>query len=275
MAFKKEYIPWNKGLTKETDKRVRGYSKKLKGKHNSIKTEFKKGRNLGVIEKELYGIKRAKEIRGKLNKTRKENGWFKNSKKIREKLSKINKGLHHSPKTEFKKENIPHNKGKTKKDYEPLKQTSILIFILSTCVRDNFRPVIFMLENWKNEDYAKKMVRGQLKGLIKRPTSYEKMISDLCIENNLSFIYVGDGTFLIGHKNPDFINKNERIVIEVYNDYFKIRDFGSCEGYEKQRREYFAKYGYKTVFINKAIMTSKNWKKLCLNKIILKGGKNG
>jgi very-short-patch-repair endonuclease len=106
-----------------------------------------------------------------------------------------------------------------------------------------------------------------LKALYKIPTSFEKKISDLCIENNFPFIYSGNGTFLIGHKSPDFVNERNRIAIEVYHDYFKIRDFGSCENYERQRSNYFNKYGWKTIFIRTKEINDKNWKKVCSNKI--------
>ena len=126
----------------------------------------------------------------------------------------------------------------------------------------------FMKEKWKDPKYAKLVIKNAIKGLIKRPTSYEKKISELCIENNLPFIYTGDGTFLIGYKNPDFINEKQKIAVEVYYSYFKIRDFDSCENYEKQRSEYFAKYGYRTIFIRTEEINDKNWKEVCLRKLI-------
>lgn len=118
---------------------------------------------------------------------------------------------------------------------------------------------------WKKngKEYTEKI----LQGLIKRPTSYEKKISELCIKYNLPFIYTGNGTFLIGHKNPDFINQEQRIAIEVYHSFFKERDFGSCDNYEKQRSEYFSKYGYKTIFIREGDLTCEDWENKCLNKI--------
>ena len=86
---------WNKGLTKETDKRVMKYaiseSKSKKGKHFSPKTEFKKGiipwnknkkglqksKRKGKIFEELYGIEKARKM---------------NKKKAKEKIEKKNKG---------------------------------------------------------------------------------------------------------------------------------------------------------------------------------------
>ena len=192
-------IPWNKGLTKEIDERIKRYGEKG--------SKSKKGCS----------------------------AWNKGL-----------KGTHFSPKTEFKKGNIPHCKGKSKENYKPLEMASKKQKRL-----------------WRNEKYAKKI----LSSLMKRPTSFEKKISELCIENNLPFIYTGDGTFLIGHKNPDFVNKNKKVAIEVYHNYFKIRDFGSCETYEKQRAEYFAKHGWNVIFIRTEEIEDKNWKELCLNKI--------
>lgn len=122
-------------------------------------------------------------------------------------------------------------------------------------------------ESLKGYKQTDKHIMAVINGLMKRPSSYEKKISELCIEKGLPFIYTGNGTFLIGHKNPDFVNKEKRIAIEVYHNYFKIREFGSCEEYEKQRSEYFAKYGYNTIFIRTEEIEDKNWKELCSNKI--------
>jgi len=106
------------------------------------------------------------------------------------------------------------------------------------------------INSWKNDEYREKTIKAQLKGLFKRPTSFEKQMSQIIQKNDLPYKYVGDGSFLIGYKNPDFINVNgKKICIEVYHPYFKIRDFGSCENYEKLRSEHFVKYGWETIFI--------------------------
>lgn len=123
------------------------------------------------------------------------------------------------------------------------------------------------IKKWENKEYRENQIRAIIKSLLKRPTSYEKKISELCISNNLPFIYTGNGTFLIGYKNPDFINKKEKIAIEVYHNYFKIREFGSCEEYEKQRTKYFARYGWSVLFIRTEEIEDKDWENICLNKI--------
>jgi len=122
-------------------------------------------------------------------------------------------------------------------------------------------------ENWSDDEYKARSIRGIMKSMFIRPTSYEQKISDLCIRNNLPFIYTGNGTFLIGLKNPDFINEDNKVAIEVYADYYKIKTYGSCENYEEQRREYFAEYGWSVIFIGTKEITSENWEGVCLNKI--------
>ncbi len=113
----------------------------------------------------------------------------------------------------------------------------------------------------KQKGYEEKRIKAMLKGLMKRPTSYEQKICDLCVMHKLPFIYSGNGAFLIGLKNPDFKHKSLPILIEVYNDYHHPED------YEEKRREFFSEYGYKTIFINEQEVTSKNWENICLNKI--------
>lgn len=122
-------------------------------------------------------------------------------------------------------------------------------------------------ELWSNKEYAKKSLKRMVAGRHKRPTSYEKKITSLCIENNLPFVYVGNGNFFIGTKNPDFINENEKMIIEVFYSYYKIIAFGSVENYKTQREEYFKKYGYKVLFLDENDLNNKEWKLICLNKI--------
>lgn len=123
---------------------------------------------------------------------------------------------------------------------------------------------------WARRNSERMINGGAIRALsgVQKPSSYEKKISELCIENNLPFIYTGRGTFIIGGKNPDFVNQERKIVIEVFADYFKIREYGSVENYIEERGKYFARYGYRTIFIKENEITNKNWKNICLNKII-------
>ena len=120
---------------------------------------------------------------------------------------------------------------------------------------------------WKNPEWKKNQIGKMLKGLMKRPTSYEKKISELCIENSLPFIYTGDGRFLVNYKNPDFIDENNKIAIEVFYSWYKIRDYGSVENYKEFCIKKYNSAGWKVIFIDENEVDVDNWKELCLKKI--------
>jgi len=128
---------------------------------------------------------------------------------------------------------------------------------------------IRMKKRWKNDPiFIKKVVQSLYKGTCKNQTSYEFFISDLCIKNNLPFVYTGDGTFLIGRKNPDFVNKEYRLAIEVFSDFYKLRTNKDVKSYKIKRRKYFAKYGYKVLFLGDEIMKKKSTRKeIAFNRI--------
>ncbi|MEK6880749.1 MAG: hypothetical protein AABY22_14115, partial [Nanoarchaeota archaeon] len=124
----------------------------------------------------------------------------------------LRKGHNIGIETRFKKGSVPYNKGMKKPEEE--KQKIVLKLKL-------------------------------------KPSSFEKKLQEIINKNSLPYKYTGDGSFLIGYKNPDFINVNgKKIAIEVYSTHFKIRSFGSEENYQKQRTKIFAKYGWKCIFIN-------------------------
>ncbi len=113
-------------------------------------------------------------------------------------------------------------------------------------------------EKWKDMKYREKTIKAILKGLMKRPTSLEKQMIELIKKHSLPYKYTGDGSFLVGFKNPDFVNINgEKKLIEVGNVYHHQND------YENKRREHFAKYGWKSyIFIGNKFDEAKVLRKL-------------
>ncbi len=102
---------------------------------------------------------------------------------------------------------------------------------------------------WQNKEYRERMLKIVIANGNKRPTSIEKKFIDIIKRNNLPYKYVGDGSFWIGYKNPDFIStNNKKVCIEVAYAYWKIKNYGSKRGYEIQRGNHFSKYGWKTKF---------------------------
>lgn len=82
-------------------------------------------------------------------------------------------------------------------------------------------------------------IRSILRGLFKRPTSLEQQMMTIIQKYNLPYKYVGNGAFLIGFKNPDFVNINgEKKLIEVANTFHHNKD------YSQKRAEYFEKWGW-------------------------------
>lgn len=124
-----------------------------------------------------------------------------------------------------------------------------------------------MKNRWKDKDYSERVIKSWRKSIQIKPSSFELKIILLCSKYKLPFVYTGDGRILIGYKNPDFIDKKNKVIIEVFLDYFKIRDYGSIKKYINQRRKHFLKYGYKTIFISEKEINIKNWENVCINKI--------
>jgi G:T-mismatch repair DNA endonuclease (very short patch repair protein) len=102
----------------------------------------------------------------------------------------------------------------------------------------------------KKEDTIKKNIR--IKNLLKlihcSSNKLETNINELL--NNLfpnKYKFVGDGTTVLDGFNPDFINIEEKKIIEVYGDYWH-----NLPGYKERdvrRIVAYTKYGYKTLII--------------------------
>lgn len=194
---------------------------------------FKLGNILGKANKGrkcTWGKKISKTLRRKYENPKfKETHGFQEEHKFLGNLSKANF---------FQKGFTPWNKGLTKEEDERVAKGA-----------ENTSKAI--KELWKNnEEYRENNIHATLKALLKRPTSLETNVIDIIQRNNLPYKYVGDGSFLIGFKNPDFINTNgEKICVEVQYPYFKEKMYQSRERYEKLRAKYFSSWGWKTIFL--------------------------
>ncbi len=92
-----------------------------------------------------------------------------------------------------------------------------------------------------NPEYLKKALTNRK---FEFPNKSEKKLLNIMIKNNLDYKYVGDGSVIIGHKNPDYINTNgKKILIEHFGDYWHQNDTG------EERIKNFEKYGFKTLII--------------------------
>lgn len=107
------------------------------------------------------------------------------------------------------------------------------------------------LRNWHNPIYREKTIKSVLKSLFKRPTKFEQKMIQKFSRLNLPYKYVGDGSFLIGYRNPDFININgQKICVEIRpKNMCKYWNNCSPEEYAENRITHFGKYGWKCIII--------------------------
>lgn len=93
------------------------------------------------------------------------------------------------------------------------------------------------IQKFKNEEFQKQFK----KSINQKPTSIEKIINKLVCEYN--FKYVGDFSLWIDGRNPDFINKKDKKIIEVFGDYWHEPED------EYKKYVHFKNNGYKLLVI--------------------------
>ncbi len=83
----------------------------------------------------------------------------------------------------------------------------------------------------------------------RRPTDLEAKLLAVIEKYHLPYKYTGDGSFLIGRLNPDFVNTNsEKIAIEVFGGHWHQDKTDSIRS-EDGRRKILREYGWELVVI--------------------------
>lgn len=96
---------------------------------------------------------------------------------------------------------------------------------------------------------TKELIKKRLKRHI--PTSLEQKFQEIINKHNLPYKYVGNGSFIIGHYNPDFINTDsEKIAIEVYARFYKQLDGRDIEKWKEERTKIFKEFGWEIIYFN-------------------------
>lgn len=74
----------------------------------------------------------------------------------------------------------------------------------------------------------------------RRPTDIEQIIIDIIKKYRLPYRYTGDGSFLIGQFNPDFVNTNsQKIALDIFGDRWHVASE------IPERTASFAEYGWR------------------------------
>lgn len=105
-----------------------------------------------------------------------------------------------------------------------------------------------MKKLYTNEEY---LISLQ-KGLKTKPNRVEKKLIKILEDIKINYFeFVGDFSFWIGGKNPDFINKNSKKIIELFGNYWHSKEITGVDEliHERQRIKHFDKFGYKTLII--------------------------
>jgi len=98
---------------------------------------------------------------------------------------------------------------------------------------------------WQNPEWRDKVVRLQRLGRVVHPNKAEIILFNiLTLAYPKEWEFVGDGSLIIGGKNPDFVNINGRKeLIELFGDYWH-------RGQDPQERiNIFKHYGFNTLVI--------------------------
>lgn len=115
----------------------------------------------------------------------------------------------------------------------------------------------FMKECQKDPEFHRKRMQTMRdRGVVKEcPNVYEKKLIDILGEMFPGeYKFVGDWSFLIGRKNPDFVNVNgQKKVIEVFGEVYhdpasspwEVSKDRTAEG----RKQLFNEYGFKTLIV--------------------------
>ena len=228
--FKKKHIPWNKGLTKLTELRLKNSA--LKRTRRIHRKCLRCGQLFEIVpsKKKKYCssrcVYRSKEFRD-VQRLK-----FLGKKQIKQ--SETKKRLFKEGKL------VVWNKDLTAKDHLSIKVSSLKT-----------------KERWKNPLFKENTVRAILKSCSTSPNKTEIFLINF-LDKILpqKYRFVGDGEFILGGKCPDFLNiDGKKKLIELFGNYWH-------KGEDPQNRiNYFKKLGFDTLVI---------WEKELLNLTKLK-----
>lgn len=229
--FKKGCTSWCKGLTKKQAPSLKGFKgphsdeSKAKmrlaklGKHISPSTEFKKGHKESLEIKQ----KRSKALKG-------HPGYM--------------KGKHHSEETKRKMSIAQKGKIRSQQHRQNLSK-ALRGRHLTTEMKERIR--ITNKKLWENPEYVMRM-----QALRKiRPNIAEcklgRLLQQACPNE---YKFVGDFNFMLGGKNPDFMNINgQKKLIELYGTYFHNPKYFPERQSPEERIAHFKQYGFDTLII--------------------------
>ena len=107
---------------------------------------------------------------------------------------------------------------------------------------------------------GKKLPKWQIRKCLRRriPSSLEKEFQKIIDKHNLPYKFVGDGSFIIGNCNPDFVNtNNQKIAIEVFARFYKQLNEREIGQWKQERTRIFNSFGWNIIYFNETQVKEK------------------
>lgn len=224
----------------------------IDGSHHTRASKIKNSLNVSIALKQKYkngwGIKRAgcwtKAARRKSSLSHcGQIAWNKGlTKETDDRVLKYSKsislGLHRLYANGF----VNPMKGKHFKMSEiQRKNVSLSLINKPKSVMHNHNVSLAITEKWKNEEYAKSIIKATHPKQNKAERHLDNILQEYFPNE---WKYVGSGDFFLNGKNPDFMNVNgKKLLIELYGERWHNKSEID------PRKEIFAEYGFDTLFI--------------------------
>lgn len=107
------------------------------------------------------------------------------------------------------------------------------------------RLIVAAKRRW-NTETEKRLLQASFRG----PTQAEQVLIELIENNQLPYKYVGDGSLLVGVKNPDFVNtRGEPKVIELFGHYWHDNPGTLWHRTAEGCLKIYSQYGYQCLII--------------------------
>lgn len=275
---------WNAGLTKESDERMMNIAKKntgkfvsqetcqklskvLKGKLRSEETKLRMSisakkraprvfseqarENMRKAQANKVGVKHTEEMKKRLSELAKLRP--KMSLETREKISKsltgkvgVNTGRILS---KLWRENLSKAKrGKKQSDYTILKRANTIRKTHNTI---EYKMKMSDINKQRFQNMTTEERTSFMKNITKKGQTLPNLFETRCMhefkKHGIELEYCGDGRFSINGKFPDFVNVEQKIIVEVYYKFWKIKKYQSLENYQNIRKQHFS--GWKVFFL--------------------------
>lgn len=228
---------WRKNNSEWCEENDKKFSQYWKGKH------FSKEHGQKIAEKNRLRI--CKASTKKLISEKAKKRWSEKTedemKIVSERFSKMHKG---KPKPEEQRKKIGEKTRNRKVSNETRKKMSLLKKGRKLTDEHKEKLRIKSLNWWNSltEEEKNKHVENTIKKSETLPNGLERYCISLFKKNKIPLQYVGDGRIIINGHCPDFINHENKIIVEVFCEYFKLFNYKNINSYIKMKKTVYSEY---------------------------------